>query len=147
MSENDWKGINICKNCTHYRMKPPVKPFKNLRGQNPDILKLMVEWEKKQNQIAQTEHARYTTGMKFTYEPVTFAWCYEWTKLDESVRIDATRGLLSKNYIICARANKRGDCKYFVRCCPECKTIIDSNANFCYKCGINQEKILKKEIK
>jgi len=77
-------SISVCRDCTYYRMRQPLRLFGENDLGNAGILKAQMEWDQQLRQRALQEQQRVAAGQSFDYEPFSYAWCAAYTVLGES---------------------------------------------------------------
>lgn len=71
-----------CENCLHYRIRPRPDLFGDSNLQNPEVLKVMHEWDQMRKEYARIEGGRFKSNDVFVYEPYEYAWCNALTPVD-----------------------------------------------------------------
>jgi hypothetical protein len=118
-----------CADCRHQRMRSKARVFGAVELQTAAGLKAYVEWQQREKQHAEREAQLVAAGGVFTYEPRHYAWCAALTSSDlldprqpcpadeihallrsGAATLDPVSGRIFPVYVLCARANVRGDC-------------------------------------
>jgi len=108
-------AIRICGQCRHIRSFVQIAPFRAELLGIPKVLEAKLKWDKEQRELATLEYQRFQAGADFDFEPHNYPWCEKWTALEGGQVIDPITGQATRLFVICARANARGDCPHWER--------------------------------
>jgi len=125
-------GTRICVACQHYRIRPKYQLYSPASLQSPGVLKAKTEWEQQERQRAEQEAQRLAAGQPFDYEPHSYPWCANFTRLDLVKKangndadalatlmreggavMDPVSGKVTAIYVLCAQINPTGQCSSY----------------------------------
>jgi hypothetical protein len=125
--------VRICRDCVHYRLRAPVRPFAAEQIVAAGVLKELNTWEQEERQRAQQEYQAFLARRPFGYEPHSYAWCAAASREDEVRRarqgdhaardlllaggaatLNPVTGELMPQYVLCAWENPTGTCERYV---------------------------------
>lgn len=101
-----------CNKCVFRRRREPLNPFRGVLTWTPGLYEAKRKWDEEQRELALKEKHSFQSGDEFDYEPSFFDWCEKWTQKIGRRTLDPVSGEVGRLYVLCARANQKGNCKY-----------------------------------